>query len=711
MIPQQTIERIRSAANIVDVVSEYVTLKRAGSSFRGLCPFHDDTTPSFSVSPSRGLCKCFACGEGGDVVHFIMKKEQLGYYDALRFLAKRYGIEIEERELTDEERRSQNERESLYAVNEWACNYFSDTLKNNEEGRTIGMAYFRSRGFRDDIIEKFRLGFSTSSFDAMTNAALKAGYKEEYLVETGICGKSDKGKTYDKYHGRVIFPWFSVSGKVVGFGGRKLDAATKGVQQKYINSPESPIYHKANELYGLFQAKQAISKEQNVYMVEGYTDVISMHQCGIFNVVANSGTALSEAQISLLHRFTNNITLLYDGDAAGQKAALRGTDMLLARGMRVKILLLPDNDDPDSFARKHNATEFCEYVNSHQVDFITFKTNLLIQQAANDPDKMADLISSILQSIAVIPDEIQRSVYIHKCSEMLKKDENMLLRNVSKIRKQNWEQKQREKQLAEDRKNALMNGGGTTTDGPEGETNGGAATNDGTTTGEEPVPAPKTPQPADDPFATLAPELRRYAKIERLIMQVLVRYGEHNIMIADYQGRTSEVSLIDYVGQNMHNDELEFRVPIYREMFAQLSTTPRDANFRAANIFLNSPREDFSREAIALLTDRYQLFQKQEKKPGAGYDQPSADDTDTARTPDSDSEPFDAKRIAEQIDRLMLEYKNLIITIEMENLLKLMADPAVLNDANRYMSLLQQQMVLTNMKKMIAEQLGIRVMG
>lgn len=452
MIDQPTINRIMDAANIVDVVSEYVTLRRSGTSYKGLCPFHDDKTPSFYVNPARGICKCFSCGKGGNVVHFIMEQEQLSYYEALRFLGKKYGIEVQERQLTQEERRSQSERESMFAVNEWASNYFHDTLLKTEDGRAAGLAYFRNRGFRDDIVEKFRLGYSLDQWDAMTKAAKQKGYKEDYLVKTGLAYRRDNGQVNDKYRGRVMFPWFSVSGKIVAFGGRVLDTRTKGVSQKYINSPESEIFHKSQELYGIFQAKKQMVKEDLVYMVEGYTDVISMHQCGVENVVANSGTALNEAQIRLIHRFTANITLLYDGDEAGIHAALRGTDMLLADGMNVKVLLLPDGDDPDSFARKHNATEFRQYVESHQTDFILFKVNLLLKEAGRDPRKRSELASNILKSISVIPDEIVRSSYIHECSELMNMDEQMLLRQCRKMRNEYIQQKKQEREREEQRK-------------------------------------------------------------------------------------------------------------------------------------------------------------------------------------------------------------------------------------------------------------------
>ncbi|MBR3478396.1 MAG: DNA primase [Bacteroidaceae bacterium] len=654
MISPITIERIRSAANIVDVVSEYVTLRRAGSSFRGLCPFHDDTTPSFSVSPARGICKCFACGEGGDVVHFIMKQEQLGYYDALRFLAKKYGIEVEERELTPEERRTQNERESMFALNEWASNYFHDALLHTEEGKTIGLAYFRSRGFRDDIIEKFRLGFSPTASDTMSNEALQEGYKEEYLVKTGLSFKRDNGTLYDKYHGRVIFPWFSISGKIVGFGGRVLDARTKGVNQKYINSAESEIYHKAKELFGLFQAKKAISKEHNVFMVEGYTDVISMHQCGIENVVANSGTALSEDQISILHRFTNNITLLYDGDAAGQKAALRGTDMLLARGMRIKILLLPDNDDPDSFARKHNATEFREYVDSHQVDFITFKTNLLLNEAQGDPDKMSDLIRSIVESISVVPEEIERASYIHRCSETLSVRESILHNEVLKMRQELERRRQREKEnevLRQDAK-ASMN------------------QNEGS-----------NPSVA---YANIlvSEEEKRLSQIEKLIMQLILRYGDQNIDIKEKSGEVRSCSVVDCVIHELKIDNATFKTPIYKEMLNEWLQRAPKSSISPISFFLNSPNEAFSQEASRLISDRYMPLEGNTENDIVGY---------------------------YEVIRILNDYRNAIIDTSLKGVMEQLSDDSVRNNPEQYMHLLQKQMELTKRKKELAKLLGARV--
>ena len=671
MISPSTIERIRNAAHIEDIVSKYVTLRRAGSSYRGLCPFHDDSTPSFYVSPSRGICKCFACGEGGDVVHFIMKIEQLNYYEALKFLAGKYGIEVEEREMTDEEKRTQSERESMFVVNEWASNYFHDVLLNTDEGKSIGQAYFRSRGFRDDIIEKFRLGFSPTASDAMAKTALKEGYKDEYLVKTGLVIKKDNGTYYDKYHGRVIFPWFGITGKIVGFGGRVLDSRTKGVVQKYINSSESEIYHKAKELYGLYQAKKEISKLDNVFMVEGYTDVISMHQCGIENVVANSGTALSVDQANILRRFTNNITLLYDGDAAGQKAALRGTDILLSRGMRIKILLLPDNDDPDSFARKHTAAEFKEYVNTHQVDFITFKTNLLMAEAKNDPSKMSDLIRSIVESIAVVPEEIERSVYVHRCSEMLKVDERLLLRQIKRRREYNAEQRQVEKEREEQRKQ-FLNGGAP---------DEGAEQGDATA-----ASAPAEPeQPAMLVESTQTEEERRFQQMEQIIMQTIVRSGEQMLSFNGGQSDEQTVSIIDYIANELKVDGLTFRTPLYARMLDAVTNAEQQGGFSASQFFLNSSDEEFSREAFRLLSDRYMLSRKDEGKADAV--------------------------VASDISKMLVEYKNVVVANAVNEIVKQLADPSIANDSERLTGLLQEQMRLMNIKKKLAKMLGQRVVS
>lgn len=687
MIDQNTINRIVDAANIVDVVSEYVHLRRSGTSYKGLCPFHDDTTPSFYVNPARGICKCFSCGEGGNAVHFIMKMEQLNYIEALRFLGKKYGIEVEDRELTPEERQNQNLRESLFAVNEWASNYFHDTMLNNEDGRAVGLAYFRSRGFRDDIIEKFRLGFSLDEWDAMSKAAQSKGYKTEFLLKTGLSYQRDNGKVNDRYRGRVIFPWFAANGKIVAFGGRVLDARTKGVNQKYINSPESEIFTKSRELYGIFQAKKQIVKDDLVYMVEGYTDVISMHQCGVENVVANSGTALNEAQIRLLHRFTSNITLLYDGDAAGIKAALRGTDMLLAAGMNVKVLLLPDGDDPDSFARKHNATEFRQYVTDNQTDFILFKTNLLLEDAGHDPRKRSELAQNILRSISVIPDEIVRASYVHECSELLKMDEQMLLRECNKLLREYIKQ-QRQGQP------------------PLTPPKGGEPAPNAPLDSEIPlpddnlIPPPEIipPMGVDAPLdARVLPPLgelegasgvqsdRQLLGVEQLIMRLVVRYGECRICIQTLEGENAEIALAEFVDNELRIDELAFHNPVYQQMLQSVLPHLNEPDFKCSRFFLNSPSEEVSLVASDMLSDRYQLSKKYQITP-------------------------ENERIGEYISHLMLDYKYGVVKEEVQRLTRLLNQPDVKSAATRSKDVLQQLLHITAVQRAIAKRLGDRVL-
>ena len=666
MIPQSTIDRIVDAANIVDVVSDYVTLRRAGASYKGLCPFHDDKTPSFSVSPARGVCKCFSCGKGGNAVHFIMEINQMSYVEALKHLAKKYGIPVEEEEMTDEQRQRMNERESMFAINEWAAKYFSQTMMNNQDGRAIGLAYFRSRGFRDDIIAKFRLGFCLDSSDAMLKEAKAKGYNEKYLVDTGLCVKRDNGTLYDRFKGRAIFPWIGVNGRVVAFGGRVLDARTKGVNQKYVNSPDSLIYHKANELYGIFQAKKQIAKEDMVYMVEGYTDVLAMHQCGIENVVANSGTALNEAQIHLLHRFTNNITLLYDGDEAGIHAATRSTDMLLAEGMNVKILLLPDGDDPDSFSRKHNAQEFKAYVAEHQTDFILFKTNLLLKDAQRDPIKRAQLTEDIVKSIAVIPDEIIRSTYVHECAEILNMDEAILMRGANKNRSAILENMKKEAQREIDRQARLLNNG---TENPE-------ANTPSVTNTPNPSTASNTPVEADDSFAALTTEAdttqqpadteksgfdvqtiitkqrqaeQRFLGLERMILTLVTRYGEQPIQsptqpTSDEEGEEGQtapyaggLTLAECVQNDLDYDNITLRSSLYAKMLRLTCQHVHDEGFMASKFLLNNQDEDISREAADLISDRYQL------------------------SSGNQMEKSEEELKADYLSRLLLDYKNAIV--------------------------------------------------
>lgn len=558
-IDRATVDRIMDAANIVDVVSEFVSLRKRGTSYKGLCPFHDDTTPSFSVSPSRGVYKCFACGKAGNAVNFIMEHEQMTYVEALRWLANKYHIEIEEREMTDEERRQQNERESMFIVNEWAAKYFQRILHEHEDGRAIGLQYFRSRGFRDDIIERFRLGFCLNQRDAMAKQALSEGFKEEFLLKTGLCGKRDNGQYFDRFGGRVIFPWISVSGKVTAFGGRLLDSRTKGVAQKYVNSPDSDIYHKDHELYGIYQAKKAIVKEDRVYMVEGYTDVIAMHQCGIENVVANSGTALSVFQIKMLRRFTQNITLLYDGDEAGIHAAMRGTDMLLAEGMNIKVLLLPDNEDPDSFARSHTASDFRAYIEAHQTDFMEFKTTVLLK-GVDDPIKRSEAISNIVKTISVIKDPIIRATYIKECSLRIGIAEQTLITQMNKFIRS---------QREEDQKTAERE-----------------ARN-------QPPPEPLRP----------AEPTERMTKVEQLLIEMVMRHGEEVILNTEGQ----DVNVAQFIYYSLSEDGMSFQNELYNKVLEEVINHCDEPGFKAETYFTHHSDIEINTLAAKLCTDRFML--------------------------------------------------------------------------------------------------------
>ena len=574
MIDHATIERIKDAANIVEVVSEFVTLRKSGSNYKGLCPFHDEKTPSFYVSPARGTCHCFGCGKGGNPVGFIMEHEQMTYPEALRWLARKYHIEIKERELSDDEKREQSERESMFIVNEWAASYFQHLMHDTADGVAIGMQYFRSRGFRVDIVSKFQLGFDSTDRRALAQEALRKGYKEDFLLKTGICYKNDRGELIDRYAGRVIFPWIGISGKVVGFGGRLLDSRTKGVNQKYVNSPDSEIYHKDRELYGIYQAKKAIAKEDRVYMVEGYTDVISMHQCGIENVVANSGTALSVHQIHILHRFTSNITLLYDGDAAGIHAALRGTDMLLSEGMNLKVLLLPDGDDPDSFARKHSAEDFRKYIEEHQTDFIEFKTDLLLRNE-RDPLKRSEAINSVVRSISFVTNPILRDTYLHDCSVRMGINEATLINTLNNFIRSNREE-------------TASSSDNSQTTKP--------------TTQNSQLKIQNSPSP-----------LQQASKVEQMLVELVVRNGDtiiyNNVETED--GTTVNLNVAQYIAYNLGVDGLKFANPLNSRILDEAVNHAGDENFCAEQFFLHHSDIEISRIATDLCMDKYQLLDEQ----------------------------------------------------------------------------------------------------
>lgn len=572
MIDRATVDRIKDAANIVEVVSEFVTLHKSGVNYKGLCPFHNEKTPSFFVSPTRGTCHCFGCGKGGTPINFIMEHEQMTYVEALRWLANKYHIEIHERELSNEEKEEESKRESMFIVNEWAAGYFKDQLRNTRDGETIGMQYFRSRGIRDDIMEKFQLGYDPTNRFALADTARTKGYKDEFLLATGICYRNDHGELIDRYAGRVIFPWIGVSGKVVGFGGRVLDSRTKGVNQKYVNSPESEIYHKDRELYGLYQAKKAIAKEDRVFMVEGYTDVIAMHQCGIENVVANSGTALSQHQIHILHRFTSNITLLYDGDAAGIHAALRGTDMLLSEGMNLKVLLLPDGDDPDSFARKHTAADFKKYIEENQTDFMEFKTDLLLKNE-RDPLKRSEAINSIVRSISLVQDQILRDTYLHECAMRMSMNEATLINTMNKFIRDGRDRMNPQQQQA------------------------------GQQTSPEP-PRANAPQQL-----TVATPLQQASKVERMLVKMVIRNGNDVIYrnVEDADGNLINLNVAQYLAYNLSIDGLHLENPTFERILNEAVAHSADEGFQAEQFFIHHEDIEISKIATSLTAERYQL--------------------------------------------------------------------------------------------------------
>ena len=594
MIDQMTIERILDAANIVDVVSGFVTLRKRGVNYVGLCPFHNEKTPSFYVSPSKGICKCFSCGKGGNAIHFLMEHEQMSFQDAAEWLANKYGIPFKKRELTDSEKALQNERESMFITNQFALDFFKDTLLNTDKGRAIGLAYFRKRGFRDDILDKFFLGYCPDEPDALARAALAKGYTKENLVKTGLCYQKDDGALRDRFRGRVIFPVHSISGKVVAFGGRIMSAEAKVA--KYVNSPESVIYSKSKELYGLYQAKQAIVRKDRCFLVEGYADVISMFQSGVENVVASSGTSLTPGQIRLIHRFTNNITVLYDGDKAGIKASLRGIDMLLAEGMNVKVLLLPDGEDPDSFAQGRGATAFQQYIDTHQVDFIRFKVNLLMEDAADDPYSRSELIKSITQSISVIQDPIVRSVYITECSQIMKIDERLLINDVNR--------RQREQAQAAPQPTPQQS-----TPEPEQPAEPEPARQPESTDEKVPEPQISTEEKLRQDIRALKREgLGPMMEKERLLSQLIVRYGG-KVMCTyqDNDGQDQEMTVGQFIVGSLQNDSLEFRHPVYKRFVEIMAEHLDEKDFNTEKFFMSHPETFVSLTTASLMEERYQL--------------------------------------------------------------------------------------------------------
>lgn len=663
MIDQLTIDRIMEAARIEDVVAEFVTLKKKGINFVGLCPFHSDKTPSFYVSPSKNICKCFACGEGGSAVHFIMKHEQLSYYEALRYLAKKYNIEIQEKELTEEQKNAYNERESLFILNEYARTYFINTLHQHSEGKTVGLSYFRERGFREDIIKKFQLGYSLEQRDALTQDALKSGFNKDYLVRTGLTIEGDNYMV-DRFRGRVMFPVHTLSGKVVAFGGRILKKAEN--TGKYVNSPESDIYHKSDQLYGIYFAKQAISKADCCFLVEGYTDVISMHQAGIENVVSSSGTALTIGQIKLIHRFTTNITVIYDGDAAGIKAALRGIDLLLEDGMNIKVVLLPNGEDPDSFSQKQNAESFTSYIRQHEVDFIRFKTQLLLDDAGEDPIKRASLISDIVNSISIIPDGIIRSVYTRDCSVLLGVDERVLINEINKKRLAYLE-KEGQKQPQVNNLPPMVDDDYPPLNIPE---------------EFQPQILPKSP----------------FDKFELAILYYVVRFGAMQMIqreLEEGEEAHENITVLEYIKFDLERDGLWFQNTLYKEILDEAISMMEDQVFVPARYFLAHPKQEISRLTANLLEDRYELSKVHTKQYG---------DVKKEETPMAEE-----KHLETSVPRVLTELKDAFITHQMKTIKEKMKHAQKAGDFDGSLVLMQQLKELDGIKKTLAKVLGERV--
>lgn len=658
MIDRATVERIKEAANIVDVVSEFVTLRKSGANYKGLCPFHNEKTPSFYVSPARGTCHCFGCGKGGSPITFIMEHEQMTYPEALRWLANKYHIEIHERELTNQEREEQSQRESMFIVNEWAASYFEDLLHHPADGNDIGMQYFRSRGFRDDIILKFRLGYDLPNRLVLAPTALQKGYKEEFLVKTGICYKNEHGELIDRYAGRVTFPWIGVNGKVVGFTARVLDSRTKGVNQKYVNSPDSDLFHKDHELYGIYQAKKAIAREDRVYMVEGQADVIALHQCGIENVVANSGTALSLHQIHMLHRFSSNITLIYDGDAAGIHAALRGTDMLLSEGMNLNVLLLPGGQDPDEFARSHTATDFRQYIDEHQVDFIQFKTNLMLKNE-RDPKKRAEAINSIVQSISVVPNQILRDTYIHDCAQRIGLNESTLINQM----------------------NNFIRGRKTGSTAPQ----------------QDGVPVGPQPQPATAPTAMDSTTPKQQAsKVEMMLAQLVIRHGERVIMndVEDEEGNHYSLTVAQYIYYNLAADNLSLHNDLFNKILHEACEHSTEPGFKAEPYFINHEDINMSKLATDMSMDRYHLSQRK------------------ADGPDNEEAQLQAERnqtesLRNQTIHLLLDFRMDYVEAQLKEIQDKMR--TVANDMEQLKALMEQFRDMQMLRNQLARQLGSNI--
>ena len=633
-IDRETIERILDSAKIEEVVGDFVTLKRRGVNLIGLCPFHNEKTPSFTVSPAKNLCKCFGCGKGGNPVHFIMEHEQLSYYEALRWLAKKYHIEIKEREMTDDEKREESIRESLFVINQYALQHFIDTLHESEEGKAIGLNYFRHRGLRDETIKKFCLGYSFERRDSFAKKAVAAGYNPELIAKTGVCYSTDDGRLQDRFWGRVIFPVHTISGKIVAFGGRILQNNAKAA--KYVNSPESEIYHKSDHLYGLYFSKQAIIQKDHCILVEGYLDVISMHQSGIQNVVASSGTSLTTGQIKLIHRFTKNITLLYDGDKAGIKASIRGIDMLLEEDMNINVVLLPEGEDPDSYAQTHSTEEVEQYIERNKVDFKRFKTNLLLDEVGEDPIRRAGLVSDVVKSIAVVPNEILRSEYIKKCSEMLNITEQILVKEVAKLRKQKAEEMQKKPSQANTNADE-NNGNGTDSD--------------------------NTPVVNEFQQSIISSYSNPLHNKERAIIEFLLKNGSKMLQVPENKLSNTPAfteTVTSHLYYSFNDDGIELSHPLYKRMFAEAGEHANDADFDPENHFMAHPDVEISKLTAELCGERHLLSKTFSEQAG--------------------DERNEQAVMFEQTTRLAIAYKLSIVDEMLKETMGRLKDPATASD-------------------------------
>ena len=673
MIPRETIDRIFSAARIEDVVGDYVSLKKRGANLIGLCPFHDEKTGSFTVSPSKGIFKCFGCGKAGHSVGFIMEIEQCSYVEAIRQLAKKYHIEIEERELTAEEKQKQDDRESMFIVNEFANKWFKEQLWDTPEGTAVAMSYLRQRGLREDIIRKFQIGYSPEKA-TLWSVAQRKGFQEKYLLNDaqnpadrgpGGGGKSETGNLDVRFRGRVMFPFLSVSGKVVGFSGRLLVKNDK--VGKYVNSPTSLIYEKHNELFGLYQAKQAISKQNSCYLVEGQMDVIQLVQSGIENVVASGGTALTINQIRLLHRFTENITLLYDGDKAGIKSALRGIDMMLEEGLNVRIILLPEGEDPDSFAKSHNASDLQAFLDNNHHDFIRFKTQLLSEEAQNDPTKRSDMILQIVRSIAMIPDIIKRQVYIKDTASLLAIPEDVLTRKVIEIRKKEAEERKKRKDT--EQRQASSPSAEQTPD-----------------TAAELTPTAVPTDPTE-----LQPTNHKELNILNLI-QVLIRYGERII----YQMDDQLITVGEYIITEIKNDSIDISNPLYQQVIDEYCANYQSPNFVASTFFQHHPNAAISQLAVDMIADKYQVSRMYSKR-------------SISENVVQEVQQDEVSVLPELVQRLLLELKYTVVDERIDSMQRMLKEAQERNDWQLVMVILEQQPQLMEIRKQLCRALGNRV--